>query len=60
MSEERINVRADKDLKEEIKEVSEKTGLSESIIVREGVKEKLLNLKRTHPAYAGDVEVAAA
>lgn len=47
----RINVRADEALKEELREVIEKTGLTEAVIVREGVKEKLRSLKNTHPAY---------
>jgi predicted DNA-binding protein len=58
----RINVRADEALKEELREVIEKTGLTEAVIVREGVKEKLRSLKNTHPAYAStatSVEVTA-
>ncbi len=55
----RINVRADETLKEELQEVIEKTGLTESVIVREAVKEKLRSLKNTHPAYTTSIEPAA-
>ena len=47
----RINVRADKALKDELNEVADRTGLTEAVIVREGVKEKLRALKNSHPAY---------
>lgn len=56
----RINVRADESLKDDLKEVIEKTGLSEAVIVREGVKEKLRSLKLTHPAYTTETAEAAA
>lgn len=63
MSEARINVRSDEQLNEELEEVSSKTRLSKSTIVREGVQEKLSSLKKTHPAYTSQMaepaEVAA-
>lgn len=53
-ADQRINVRADQPLKDELKEVIERTGLTEAVIVREAVKEKLRSLKNTHPAYSDD------
>lgn len=54
----RINVRADQPLKDELKEVSDRTGLIEAVIVREAVKEKLRSLKNTHPAYTSQIATA--
>jgi len=59
-TDQRINVRADQPLKDELKEVIEKTGLSEAVIVREAVKEKLRSLKNTHPAYTSELDAAPA
>jgi predicted transcriptional regulator len=49
----RINVRVDEAVKDELAEVSQRTRLSESTIVREAVLEKLASIKQTHPTYAG-------
>lgn len=51
----RINIRVDRKLKDELQEVAEKTGWQATLIVREGVKEKLRSLKNTHPAYTDQV-----
>ena len=55
----RINVRVDEAVKDELAEVSNRTRLSESTIVREAVLEKLASIKQTHPTYAGSVPEAA-
>lgn len=52
----RINVRTDEALKEELRDAIDRTGLSEAVIVREGVKEKLRSLRNTHPAYTETVK----
>ncbi len=55
----RINVRVKAKLAEELKEVSEKLEVPTSIIVRDAVREKLAEMRRTHPLLVeGTKEVA--
>lgn len=56
----RINVRVDEAVKDELAEVSQRTRLSESTIVREAVLEKLASIKQTHPTYTATTPEAVA
>lgn len=41
----------------ELKEISKRIQIPQAQIIREGIAEKLLNLKRTHPRLISDPEL---
>jgi hypothetical protein len=51
---------ANQDLLDELREVSDRTGIPASVIAREGVWAKLAELRKTHPVFDLDRQTVSA